>query len=93
MDNTSYPDQVESGSLRVVRWIGAAVGGICSMGALVLFVVSLWGMPASANVRIANATGKDCAACHVDVDQNAYLFTRYGAAFRRNGCPGAPGGC
>lgn len=69
------------------------IGGLSAGLAIVVVAFGVWGGPAKANDVYANATGKDCSSCHVNVNRNAYDFTRYGNAFKRNGCPGVRAGC
>jgi hypothetical protein len=77
-------------SSALYAWMLACVPAAC-VGALV--VVGILGTSASANDRYFNATHKDCSACHRDVTTNYRWLTRYGNAFRNNGCPGVRGGC
>src|SRR5882724_5343482 len=69
------------------------IGGLSAGLAIFVVAFGVWGGSAKANDAYANATGKDCSSCHVNVNRNAYDFTRYGNAFKRNGCPGVRGGC
>lgn len=80
-------------SVRVRPINGKAVLTLAAAGAAVVLGAAIWGSPAKANDVFARATRKDCTACHVNVDRNALWLTRYGKAFRNNGCPGVRNGC
>jgi len=69
------------------------IGGLVALWAVFVLAVALSGRPAQANDRYERATGKDCSSCHVHVYKDALRLTRYGIAFKRNGCPGVRGGC
>ena len=88
MNLETRPTQART-SIKLMFGIGALSAGL----AICVVTAGVWSGSAKANDTYANATGKDCSSCHVNVNRDAYDFTRYGNAFKRNGCPGVRGGC
>ena len=63
-----------------------AVLSLCLSVPLLAVALTAWNLPARASDRYQSLTGKDCTACHADLN-NIYRLTTYGAIFKANGCP------
>ncbi|QQS12632.1 MAG: hypothetical protein IPK81_24775 [Rhodospirillales bacterium] len=67
----------------------AAIGGLCAVCLTLAFAAVAWNKPASANAFAQQATGYDCAVCHVNVSANVTRagLTPFGTQWQDNSCP------